>query len=228
MENNSQLQMVGAIIVAGALIAGAILLKGNQAPRVITSSDKNSEENAQIRPISKDEHIWGNPNAKIMVVEYSDTECPYCKMFHPTMHKVVEKNSSEVAWVYRHYPIPQLHPKAPHEAEATECAWEQGGNNAFWKYTDRIFEVTPSNNNLDVAELPKIAAYIGLDVLSFNTCLESGKYKGKVQRDIDDGTKAKVNGTPKSFIVKNGKVADEINGAQPLEIVVQQIKNALK
>ena len=69
------------------------------------------------------------------------------------MHQVIREKGDQVAWVYRHYPIPELHPKAFHEAEATECAWEQGGNSTFWKYIDKIFEITPSNNGLDEAKL---------------------------------------------------------------------------
>ena len=142
------------------------------------------------------------------------------------MHRVIENNKN-VAWVYRHYPIPQLHSKAPHEAEATECAWEQGGNDAFWKYTDRVFEVTTSNDRLDSSELPKIAEYVGLNVASFNTCLASGKYKAKVQADVDDGVTMGVNGTPSSFILVNGKVVGTIPGAQPYETVIQKL-NAIK
>ncbi len=106
----------------------------------------------KMKPISADDHILGNIGAKIVILEYSDLECPYCKVFHKTMHQVIESNP-DIAWVYRHYPIPQLHPKAFHEAEASECAWEQGGNDAYWKYMDKIFEITPSNNGLDVKEL---------------------------------------------------------------------------
>jgi len=107
----------------------------------------------ELRPVSSDDHILGNIDAKIIIVEYSDLECPFCKVFHNTMHQVVEKNNPNVAWVFRHYPIPQLHPKAFHEAEATECAWEQGGNKVFWKYMDKLFEVTPSNNGLEESML---------------------------------------------------------------------------
>ncbi|OGI95322.1 hypothetical protein A2917_02025 [Candidatus Nomurabacteria bacterium RIFCSPLOWO2_01_FULL_42_17] len=107
----------------------------------------------QIRPITSDDHILGNANARIVIVEYSDLECPFCKVFHNTMHQVVEKSGGNVAWVYRHYPIPQLHSKAFHEAEATECAWEQKGNDGFWKYIDKLFEITPSNNGLPVERL---------------------------------------------------------------------------
>lgn len=181
-------------------------------------------DNISIRPVGTSDHILGNKNAKIVIVEYSDTECPFCKAFHATMHKVVKQNEGRVAWVYRHYPIPQLHSKAPREAEATECAFEQGGNTAFWKYVDRVFEITPSNNALDEKELTNIAQYIGLNTSSFYTCLESGKYKDKVDSDVNDGTKAGVNGTPSSFILVNGKVVDIIRGAQPLETVTQMLE----
>jgi len=139
------------------------------------------------------------------------------------MQRVVQNSDSNVAWVYRHYPIPQLHPKAFREAEATECAYDQGGNDAFWSYTDRLFEITPANNGLDAAELPRIAEYVGLNVASFNECLESGKFTSKVQADVDDGVKAGVNGTPSSFILVKGKIIDTIPGAQPYEAVMQRL-----
>lgn len=226
MENKDQKQIVGAIIIAGIIIAGAILLKGSKP--LVENENKPSEDNAQnttaqVGPISSSDHIIGNMNAKIVIVEYSDLECPFCKAFHPTMQKVVRDNNGNVAWVYRHYPIPQLHPKAFHEAEATECAWQQGGNNAFWKYVDRVFEITPSNNGLDAAELPKIAQYVGLNATSFSVCLNSGKFKNKIEANIDDGVKAGVNGTPSSFILVNGKVIDTIPGAQSYEAVTQRL-----
>ena len=207
----------------GILIAGAILLKGSKAPTAnVPTVDNVKNTTMQGRLVSSSDHILGNMNAKIVIVEYSDLECPFCKVFHETMHKVIKENR-EVAWVYRHYPIPQLHSKAFREAEATECAFEQNGNDAFWKYTDRVFESTPSNNSLPESELPRIAEYVGLNVASFNDCLNSGKFKDKVQADIDDGVKAGVNGTPSSFILVNGKVVDNIPGAQPFEAVMQKL-----
>lgn len=223
-SKNSQSQIVGAIIVAGILIAGAILLKGTNAPTIAELGAKNGENTVfQGRSVSKEDHILGNINAKVIIVEYSDLECPFCKVFHNTMHRVVNDSEGEVAWVYRHYPIPQLHPKAFHEAEATECAWEQGENNAFWKYIDRVFEITPSNNGLEVAQLSKIAEYLGLNVASFNTCLSSGKFKDKIQEDINDGIKAGVSGTPSSFILVKGKLFDTIPGAQPFDALMQRL-----
>lgn len=222
LDNNGAKQIAGAILIVGILIAGAILLRGTKAPTNGTTTTV-----WQGRAIGADDHIVGNPNAKIVVVEYSDLECPFCKVFHNTMQQVVKNSDNKVAWVYRQYPIPQLHPKAFHESEATECAWDQGGNDAFWKYTDRVFEITQSNNKLDVAELPKVAQYVGLDLVTFNTCLASGKFQAKIQADIDDGSKVGVNGTPSSFILMKGKIVGTIQGAQPYETVMQKI-NALK
>ena len=231
-KNNpkNQSQIAGAIIIAGIIIAGAILIKGNNAPVAPAgvADIGNNIANIKIRPVTASEHILGNPNAKVVIVEYSDSECPFCKVFDETMHNVVTKENGQIAWVYRHFPIPQLHPKAEHEAEAMECAWEQGGNDTFWKYADQVFARTQSNNRLDPAELPKIASDINLDLTAFNSCLDSGKYKAKVQSDIDDGSKAGVNGTPSSFILKDGKIVDTINGAEPIDSVTSKIEALLK
>lgn len=225
MQKSEQKQVINIIIVIVFIIVGVILLKGSKAPTadnkpIINSNDYANLVALQGGMISLDDHIVGNPNAELVIIEYSDLECPFCRIFHGTMHQVIETNQN-IAWVYRHYPIPQLHPKAFHEAEATECAWEQGGAEAFWKYTDRIFEITPSNNGLDVAELPRIAKYIGLNMEAFNNCLASGKFRDKIQADIDNGTRDGVNGTPSSFIIKNDAVIDTIPGAQPFEAVMQ-------
>src|SRR3990167_9335229 len=227
MPKSEQKQVINAIIVVGFIIVGVILLRGTKAPTtenkpIVNNNDYTSLVALQGGMISLDDHITGNPNAELVIIEYSDLECPFCRIFHATMHQVIETNQN-VAWIYRHYPIPQLHPKAFHEAEATECAWEQGGDDAFWKYVDRIFEITPSNNRLEESELPKIAEYIGLDLGSFNTCLSNGKFKAKVQADIDDGVKAGVSRTPSSFIMQKGKVIDTIPGAQPYDTVMQKL-----
>ena len=123
------------------------------------------------------------------------------------MQKIVADYKGQVAWVYRHFPIDSLHSRARKEAEATECANEFGGNAVFWQYLDKIFELTPSNDGLDPAELPKIAETVGLDVTKFNVCLSSGKYKDLVESNYEDGIKAGVTGTPASVVmnIKTGK-----------------------
>ncbi len=209
-----------AIVIAGVLIAGALLFN-NQGKNIVTSP-KNAEKTTQdsqtsssslfIPEVTGNDHIRGNPTADIIVVEYSDTECPFCKNFQKTMNRVIDEygKEGEVAWVYRHFPIEQLHKKAAREAEALECAAELGGNTGFWNYTDRLFSVTPSNNNLNNAELPNIAEAIGLNRIVFEQCLNSGKYTDKVQKELGDAQKAGGRGTPFSIIVLKKALSIEI------------------
>lgn len=178
-------------------------------------------------PVSSSDHVRGNPDAPVKIVEYSDTECPFCKRFHETMKQVAESNSN-VAWVYRHFPLDQLHKKARKEAVATECANELGGNDAFWKYIDRLFEITPANDGLDPAELPKIAQFVGLDVAKFNTCLASTKYDQHVEDEVQNAAATGGNGTPWSIVVSKSGKKYPLSGAQPLEAVKQLIDVALK
>ena len=118
--------------------------------------------------------------------------------------------SGQVAWVYRHFPLDQLHSKARKEAEATECANELGGNDAFWAYLDKLFEVTPSNDRLDLSQLPQIAEDVGLNRSQFETCLESGKFRTLIQEDFQEGLRLGITGTPYFFV--NGI---PVNGARP-------------
>ncbi len=231
MENKTNYSTPIAIIIAGLVIAGAMYFsdgKKVEGPAAVQPVAQISSLD-QVRPISADDHIRGNPNADIIIVEYSDTECPYCGRFHETMKQVIDEygKDGKVAWVYRHNPIDQLHSKARTEAVALECANELGGNDKFWEYTDRIYGITPANNGLDPAELPKIAEYVGLDVASFNTCLNSGKYDSKIQADLLNGQATGGNGTPWSVVItKKGNYS--INGAQPYASVKQMLDSLLK
>lgn len=192
-----------SIIIAGALVGGGFYLS-SKAPGQTTGPIKEAVAQSQkIREINDSDHLLGNPAAHVIIVEYSDTECPYCKQFHSTMRALIENYGSEggVAWVYRHFPLADLHKKAPHEAEALECANELGGNSKFWEYTNRIYEVTPSNDGLAETELGEIAKQIGLSSKDFNTCLASGKYKSKIDADIADAKNVGGEGTPFSVIV---------------------------
>ncbi len=117
-----------SIIIAGCIMAGALYysnLKAKEHKAIIETVQKTETgSSSKMRPVTAEDHILGNPNADLVIVEYSDTECPFCKQFHSTMRRVMTDygNSGKVAWVYRHFPIDSLHSKARNEAEATECA----------------------------------------------------------------------------------------------------------
>ena len=220
-----------AIVFAGVLIASAIIFSdprsvAQQEGGVGINDQQAQDDDAKVPPevlvITKEDHVLGNSNADVVIIEYSDTECPFCKRFHETMTQLMGNygKSGSVAWVYRHWPLDQIHTKARKEAEALECANELGGNDMFWKYTDKLFEITPGNNGLDAAQLPAIASEVGIDVGKFNACLSSGKYASRVEKDFESGILAGVKGTPFS-VVYNRKTDKQklINGALPYEQV---------
>jgi protein-disulfide isomerase len=184
-----------------------------------------------MRPVSKSrDHIRGNPGAPVTLIEYSDFECPFCKSFHPTVKKLVDESNGRVRWVYRHFPLDELHPvKARKEAAATECAAELGGNEAFWKFADRFFDVTPSNNKTDIdTALPRIAREIGLEENKFAACLASGRHDRRVEEDVQNAVATGGRGTPWSLVVsKSGKIYP-LSGAQPYAAVKQLVDLALQ
>lgn len=226
-----------AIVIAGVLIAGAVYLGTSKGTGTVAGNNQQPQQVAQqtgdleqMTKISASDHIRGNPDAPVKIVEYSDPECPFCKRFHDTMKQVMDEygKDGKVAWVYRNFPLDQLHSKARKEAVALECANEQGGNDKFWAYADRLYEVTPSNNGLDPAELPKIAQYVGLDVTQFNTCLAGGKFDKHIEDDVQNAVATGGNGTPWSIVVvANGKKYP-LSGAQPYASVKQLIDLALQ
>lgn len=207
-----------AIIAAGFLIAGAIYLKApNQAPAQLAQSS-----GLQIESVNSNDRIFGAPNAEVTVIEYSDMECPFCKVFHNMMKDIMDTyaKNGRVAWAYRHFPLykpnaqgQSLHSKAGKEAEATECAFELGGNTAFWKYTNEIYRITPSNNRLDLAMLPKVAGEQGLDVQKFTECLNSNRYAQKISDDYDKALKAGATGTPYVVIEVKKKLSENAKKA---------------
>ncbi len=220
----NKLTLPAAIVVAGVLIAGAILITMNPNP----TPQAGLKSDVVFKAVSADDHILGSQSAKIVIVEYADIDCPFCQRFHPTMHKIVNEYKGDVAWVYRHFPLDSIHPQARKKAEATECAATLGGSNGFWKYLDRIFEARPTNGHSDPEELYNIADYVGLDKEAFKTCLDSGQYAKRVEEQYQSGLKAGVQGAPHSFILKKGKQVGFIQGAESFESVRAKIDALLK
>ena len=231
LPESKNLLIPAAIIIAGAFIAGAMIYNGNRNMVANAGNEiEQTESLDEILPVTAEDHIRGNPDAPVKIVEYSDTECPFCKRFHTTMQQVMDEygETGKVAWVYRHFPIDQLHSRARKEAVATECAAELGGNDKFWAYLDRLMEVTPANNGLDPAELPKIAEYVGLNVQTFNTCLSSGRYEQKIEAHVQNAVATGGQGTPWSIVVGSNGKKYPLSGAQPYASVKQLIELALQ
>lgn len=241
METLQKLATPLAIVVAGALIASAVFFVNKNRP---LSPGTGGEVTAEIPGVQEGDHVLGNPNAKVVIVEYSDFECPFCKQFHDTLNRLMSEYGAggEVAWVYRNFPLDSLHSKARTEAEAAECAAALGGNETFWKFADKIFEITPSNDGLDIGDysanpsqpsgldagkLSEVATGVGLDKTRFESCLAAGTYAEKVRAHEEEILAAGGRGTPHSIIIFEG---DQIplEGAQPYDVVKSLVDAMLK
>jgi len=160
--------------------------------------------------------VRGATEAAVTVVEFSDFQCPFCKQAHPTLAQVLERYRGKVRLVYRDFPLEGLHPQARRAAEAARCARDQG---KFWEFHDLLFTNSPQAADGD---LKRYATQTGLDVTKFEGCLASGVHKAAVQRDIDEGTRLGVTGTPAFFV--NGR---PLSGAQPFEAFARMIDEEL-
>jgi len=158
----------------------------------------------------------GPEAAPVTIVEVTDFHCPYCKRVQPTLNEVLLKYPDKVKLVFRDFPIDQLHPNARKAAEAARCANEQG---KFWPYHDKLMA---GGTDASPEKLKEYAKELELDAGAFEQCLASGKYRAAVQKDVDEGTRLGVNGTPAFFI--NGRM---LSGSQPVAAFAKVIEEEL-
>ncbi len=226
MEQNppsqSKLSTPLAIIIAGVIIAGAVMLtnfKGGVPTTTTTTrqgvigTTPGAALSITIPPITAKDHYLGSTSAPLVLVEYSDLECPFCKSFNTTLENLMGTygKAGQIAWVYRNFPIAQLHPQAPKEALAAECANSLGApdGSTFWKFIHEVFTITPSNNGLDLTQLPKIASDSGVtNLTAFQSCLDNGTFNTAISQTIQDAMNAGAQGTPFTVIVSKTKISD--------------------
>lgn len=218
------------ILERGGLIAASNPSVANQPSTVAAPIiPPPVQEAKEVPKVTKDDHVRGDRNARIALIEYSDLECPFCKSVHSTIKQVLEIYKDQVMWVYRHYPL-TFHANAQKEAEASECANELGGKDVFWKFVDSIFERTTSNGTgFALDKLVPLAVEIGLDETKFKSCLDSGKYEKRVKDDMNGGSLAGVTGTPGNILLdtRTGKTR-LIPGAVPMASFKSAIDEMLK
>jgi protein-disulfide isomerase len=160
--------------------------------------------------------VRGAADAPVTVVEFSDFECPFCKQTQPILKQLLERYPGKVRLAYRDFPLHSIHPQARRAAEAARCAHDQG---KFWEYHDVLFTESP---RLALEDLRRYGGQVGLDVAKFESCLDAGVHRAAVQRDLDEGNRLGITGTPAFFI--NGRT---LTGAQPLEAFTRLIEQEL-
>ncbi len=202
-----------SILLASAFITDAI--RSNTTTPSYAAAEGQAHEGYPEAPpspqtalktdLDADEYILGNPNAETFIVEYSDIDCPFCARVHPTLEQVVEESDNAVAWVFRHFPLEQLHPDARRKAIATECVGKLAGNDSFWLYLDRLFKQEPTSIYTDY----------NISQVAFESCMEDPKTLAAIQADIDRATESGGRGTPYS-IVSNSEKGLAVSGALPI------------
>lgn len=143
------------------------------------------------------DHIRGRANAPMTIIEYADFQCPYCRKMHASLQAAV--NAGEIRWVYREYPTASIHPLAFKEAEAAECAGEQG---KFWEFADALFgtQAELGSSQIFDHELASLAQSMGIAPEELNQCLASGRFEEAIKRAISEAETLQIRGTPTIFI----------------------------
>jgi len=223
-KNNYSLPI--SIVIAGILIAGGIYLVSRDGAGGIVGGGSVTN----VPTVTLSDHIMGNPKAQLKIVEYSDMECPYCKHFDQTMREIMQYYgaSGKVAWVFRNFPLITIHENAATEAAATECAAEQGGSEAFFKFTDKIYQATAEDGSLDLSSIPALAKEAGLDGQKLKECVDSGTYKAKVQQQYKEALATGAQGTPHIVFMLGNTPILILEGNQPYSSIHGAVEQILQ
>ncbi len=229
-NNNIITTVLVVVLIAAAFYIGKLTTQVNQLAGGPGGPDSYLDEDVaptaeELAEITDADHIRGNREAKLALVEYSDIECPFCQTFHPTAKKALEEYSEDLMWVYRHFPLDQIHPDARPAAIASECVAKLGGNDSFWSYLDTLYD----SANLSEGALIEEATKLGVEEGAFTACLEDSATEDLVDEDLNSGIKAGVNGTPGNIILnlETGEI-QVLPGAVPLAEVKSVIDSMLE
>tara|TARA_B100000315_G_C14594679_1_gene598082 strand:- start:8890 stop:9654 length:765 start_codon:yes stop_codon:yes gene_type:complete len=179
--------------------------------------DSGKDNNAVVE--IGDSPVKGDDDAPVTIIEFSDFQCTFCSVFYSqTLPQIEEEyvNTGKVKFVYKHFPLDNIHPQATPAALASECAQEQG---KFWEFHNTIFE---NQQSLSDASYKQWAVDLSLDTEKFNDCYDTQKYLSDVRDDLQKGSAAGIRGTP-GFLL-NGQL---ISGAKPFAVFEQAIEAEL-
>lgn len=200
-SGNNTLLVAGSIIAAGIVIALGIILAGSGSGGAINTGTDGGNVSFDIMPLTKADHIRGNSDASVIMVEYSDVGCIHCQNLHNTLTQIMDEyEDDQFAWVFRHFPL-----RAPAEASAAECVANLGGEDAFWSYIDELMiqaqQRTPDG---DTDRLAELAVTHGVDREAFVTCQEDIQFEDRIQEMAADARDAGAQGTPFNvFVLEN-------------------------
>ena len=213
-----------SIIIAGVIIAGAIVYTNLNpaAPTVAANSGAQAPTTkTNVRAPSAQEHIVGSPSAPLVLIEYSDFQCPFCSVIYPTLKKIVAGSNGQIAWVMRNFPLESIHPNARPAALAAECIAQELGNDAFWKFADAVFA---DQSKMSPAYFEQIALQLGAQKTTSKSCLTSPAIAKIIDTETAEVQQNGGQGTPYTVLYdKKGQTG--VSGALPYDTFTSVIKS---
>ena len=219
-----------AIIIAAVILAvshvGYAFIMSHASPQAPTTAFKG-------RSVDDTDLMTGNTKSKVILVEYSDTQCPFCAQLYPTMKKLHEEYGPKIGFVYRYFPLTQIHPDAFEEARAVYCVGKNLGAAKREEYVNQIFEYKWSKQNMVLPKGQKeiMARNVGVNDATFSACMQDIASSDAINASMQDGVNAGVQGTPASFVLiktrKGYETVSLVDGARPYEFFKGVIDEAL-
>lgn len=202
-EKKPKLSMPLAIIIAGALIALSIVVT-NMNPVTPPTVGAEAVGDVSVRAIGPGDHVYGSRDAEVLLVEYSDFQCPFCAQIHSSLKRIVDESNGTVAWVYRHFPLTSIHPEALPAAIASECIAKLGGENSFWAFAAAALS---SQGDLSDGFYLAMASQAGIPAGEFNACYTGDEFGSRIEDDFAEAVTAGGQGTPYVVVQKGGRGA---------------------
>lgn len=198
-----------------------------------SSTSRAQSDEVSFTRMSDTDHVRGNPDARVVLVEYCDFESPFCSRYHDTLQSLMSEyeETGDVAWVYRQFPLEPLHPNAMNLAVRAECVAEVAGEAAFWDFTDSVYAIKEDAEPLPLGAVDEIAAaVVGANFQSYETCQQTSEIAARVDAEMQSGVEAGARGTPYTFVYQSGSTEDPvvINGAQSLTSVRGVVQELLE
>lgn len=215
-----------AIIIVAGLVIGLAIYSVRASHVLPTTGDV-----AALRPVSTADHIAGNPEAPVVVVEYSDIDCEYCKQFQESMEQIMTDYAPKgsVAWVYRHFPLVAVHPNSAMHAEAAECVASLGSPDLFFRFIDALQQAAPSAAQFDPKGYGPIIASLGIPADQFQSCVDSNKFEKRVTDDYNNAIASGAAGAaPFSVILIKGHDPVPVSGSLPYTALKKVIDAAIQ
>jgi protein-disulfide isomerase len=214
----------GAIVFAGIVLSITIFMT---RPHLIQNSNGHPE---LTKPVSASDHIYGNPSAPVVLIEYSDIDSEYSKDFEKVMEQIMQDYGSQgsVAWVFRHLPLGDQDLNSEEHAEAAECVAALGKPSDFFAFIDAVQAIAPGDSQFDPADYDSVVSALGISTGSFDGCLTNHTYAKKVASDYQNAQQIGATGTPYNILLVRGQKPIVISGLVPYTTMKQIMDLAIQ